>query len=367
MTLEEQCRLSYYKKIADISTHKNVSLVQHVESMRIFVRKEQEVYSRSIYEYLKHCGNPHIPKIYECIEDEGRLIVIEEYIQGESLTTRLEHGMVYRKQEVCELMITVCDVLEQLHQLPVPVIHRDLKPENILIQDNGYVKIIDFNTAKQFEDGRGCDTVIIGTREYAAPEQYGFSQSDARTDIYAMGVMMNYLLTGKYPREAVYMEGSSVPELMTKMIRRCTAFDPASRYQTVMELRADLQSVLGGNAQKVKKEKHTRRDAFPPGFRTGKVWKMLLSGLGYWFIFWVALTLEVNDADGIPAAGFELWINRVTVLIWMLLTVAFCTDYMGMQKKFPLMSNKRRRWIGYFLWPTVFLFVLVCIMLWIVG
>lgn len=364
MTLEEQCRLSYYKEIADISAHKNVKLVQHVESRRIYVKKEQKIYNKQIYEYLMHCNNPHIPKIYECIETEpGNLVIIEEYIQGASLNERLESGGVYAKEKVCQIVITICDVLEQLHQLPLPVIHRDLKPENILIQEHGYLKIIDFNTAKQFEKGREQDTVLIGTREYAAPEQYGFAQSDARTDIYALGVMMNYLLTRTYPRDFIYMAGCAQGEPMTRIIQHCTAFDPGQRYQTVMELRRDLQMVLGGEMQEVDRQRQSKQsNRLPPGFRTKTIWKMLVGILGYIMIFWCGLTSEFADADGVALAGFELWVNRLMMLVWMLLTVALCTDYMGMRKHFPMPKGRLGIVVGCALWSFVFLLMLVIVL-----
>ncbi len=371
MTLEERCRLSYYKKIADISTHGNVSLVQHVESMRIFVKKEQEVYNKQIYEYLMQCNNPHIPKIFECVEDGERLILIEEYVQGDSLQVRLAREGVYSQEEVCQLMITICDVLEQLHHLPIPVIHRDLKPENILVQENGYVKIIDFNTAKQYEEGRGQDTVIIGTREYAAPEQYGFKQSDARTDIYAMGVMMNYLLTGKYPRMYVYLQENAKTEHMTEIILKCIEFDPANRYQNVMELRTELQRILvkmqpADSRKKQSGKTQGRRNCMPPGFRTGKFWKMMIGSIGYIFIFGIGFTIETTDSSGKSATGFALWANRISVLIWLLLTVALCTDYMGIQRIFPMPRSPHLKWLGCVGWSFVILFLLV-MMLVIIG
>lgn len=361
MTLEEQCKLSYYKEIADISTHKNVRLVQHLESRRIYVKKEQKIYNKQIYEYLMHCNNPHIPKIYECIETEpGNLVIIEEYIQGEPLNERLVQGGVYAKEEVCQIVITICDVLEQLHQLPIPVIHRDLKPENILIQEHGYLKIIDFNTAKQFEKDRNQDTVLIGTREYAAPEQYGFAQSDVRTDIYALGVMMNYLLTRTYPRDFIYMAGCAQGEPMTQIIQRCTAFDPEQRYQSVMELRRDLQMVLGGKVDEVEGNgQYKQSDRLPPGFRTKTIWKMMVGTMGYLMIFWCGLTSEFTDNDGIALTGFELWANRLTMLMWMLLTVALCTDYMGMRKQFPMPKGRHGIIVGCTLWSFVFLIMLV--------
>lgn len=380
MTLEEQCRLSYYKKIADISTHKNVCLVQHVENNRIFVRKEQEIYCREVYEYLKACNNPHVPRIFECAEDDGKLIIIEEYIQGESLAAHLEESGVYTPEEVCRFMITVCDVLEQLHQLPQPVIHRDLKPENILIQDNGYLKIIDFNTAKQYEPGRESDTVVIGTRKYAAPEQFGFRQSDARTDIYAMGVMMNYLLTKKYPDELCYHSPKYGKISMSYIINKCIEFSPDSRYQTVMELRKDLQSVLAKTAKKDSdlaakdeqtkeipgKERLWKLPLLPPGFRTGTIWKMVLGAIGYFFIFWIGLTVEITNPDGSTVTGFYLWANRFTFLIWSLMTIAFYANYLDFQKHLPFMKGKYLRLAGYILWPVIFLFVLVFILV-IVG
>lgn len=377
MTLEEQCKLSYYKKIADISTHKNVCLVQHLGNNRIFVRKEQEIYSREVYEYLKNCNNPHIPKIYECIENEDKLITIEEYVHGESLAAHLEETGVYTPEEVCYFMIIICDVLEQLHQLPQPVIHRDLKPENVLIQENGYLKIVDFNTAKQYEQGKEADTVIIGTRKYAAPEQFGYRQSDARTDIYAMGVMMNYLLTKKYPDEYLYVAEGFGKISLTSIISRCIEFSPDNRYQTVMDLRRDLQTVL----EKVAKKNRTGTDDWqkqvykrkgiwnvpflPPGFRTGKIWKMILGGWGYLFIFWVGLSLEVTQPDGSEVTGFYLWANRLVVLLWGLLTVAFYADYLGLRKHLPLMQRKYICIIGYLLWPIIFLFALVFILVFI--
>ena len=374
MTLEEQCRLSYYKKIADISTHNNVCLVQHIENNRIFVRKEQEIYSREVYEYLKKCENPHIPRIYECIENEDKLIIIEEYIHGESLAAHLKETGVYTPEEVCCFMIVICDVLEQLHQLPQPVIHRDIKPENILIQENGYLKIVDFNTAKQFEQGKEVDTVIIGTRKYAAPEQFGYRQSDARTDIYALGVMMNYLLTKKYPDEYLYVAEGSGKISLSAIISKCIEFSPDNRYQTVMDLRRDLQVVLEKVAKKnrsgtgnLQKQSYKRKGLwnfpfFPPGFRTGTIWKMLLGGLGYLFIFWIGLSMEVTNSDGSEVTGFYLWANRLIVLIWSLLTVAFYADYLGLRSYFPLMQRKYFRIIGYLLWPVIFLFALVFIL-----
>lgn len=364
MTLEEQCRLSYYQKIAEISTHKNVSLVQNVENKKIYVRKEQTVYNKSIYEYLMKSKNPHVPRIHECIEDGDMLIVIEDYVHGDSLQEIVDKQGTLPQNLAIQYMITVCDVLEELHYLPEPVIHRDLKPENIIIQEGGYLRIIDFNTAKKFDAHRESDTVIIGTKKYAAPEQYGFQQSDARTDIYAIGVMLNYLLSGMYPSDYIYNDDRRVRGI----IEKCIAFDPEQRYQTVMQLRNKLQQIIKTESgyQKPSDETssvcETQKDSWlPPGFRTRTPWKMIVSGLSYLMLFWCCLTMEITNQDGSVAVGFELWLNRIGALLCFVFPIFYWFDYRGLQKHVPLTDKSWGKALMGILVPFCFAILVVLV------
>lgn len=368
MTIEEQCRLSYYKKIAEISTHKNVSLVQHVENKKIYVRKEQVVYNKEIYEYLQKSNNPHVPRIYELVEDKKTLILIEEYIQGDSLQEIVHRqGSLLRNLGI-QYMITLCDVLVELHALPAPVIHRDLKPENIIIQEGGYLRIIDFNTAKKYDASRESDTVIIGTQKYAAPEQYGFQQSDARTDIFSIGVMLNYILTGKYPSEMVYNDDKHVNRIITK----CTAFDPEKRYQTVSDLRNDLQKALKGEkVQEVDVREKTSQDVYaddtvvtwePPGFRSKTPWKIVLGCLGYLFLTVCCFTMDITNSDGSTAVGVELWLNRMAAFVCCIFTVLYWFDYRGIQKYAPLTDKRWGKILMDMIVPFLFAVVVVLIL-----
>ena len=399
MTLEEQCRLSFYKEIAGLGNHENVKLVQHIETQRIYVKKIQSVYNKEIYELLMKLHSRHVPEILECVEENGRLILIEEYIQGESLAEHIQYHGLYDEEEAAEIFVTLCDILNLFHHFQPPIIHRDLKPENVIITDGGVLKLIDFNTAKRVTTGKNQDTVLIGTREYAAPEQYGFAQSDARTDIYSMGVMLNYLLTGAYPKEKLYQAeqqsaGKSISaesgRLFTEIIRKCTEFSPDMRYQTALELKKDLECVLQRqhsltgectvypvkqkdirNSEKVLKtadkesltlrarlkhglekleiQEKTPKDhlwyheVLPPGFRTGTVWKMILAGIGYALIFWMGLTIEYTTGEAhIPLTGFDLWCERVGVLIWVLFVLLMMCNYRPIVRRLPLMQY---RWI----------------------
>lgn len=360
MTFEEEYRLSFYKKIAEISEHKNVVLVQHTETKKIYVKKEQTIYTKAIYDYLMQCTNPHIPKIYECIESDNRLIIIEQYVQGNSLQEIFNKNGPIEREKAIQYMITICDVLLELHNLEHPVIHRDLKPDNIIIENNGNLMIIDFNSAKHFNDINENDTVIIGTRKYAAPEQYGFHQSDTRTDIYAVGVMLNYMVSGKYPPDI--FQDIQKKHTLTDIIKKCTEFAPNHRYQSAAELR----HALCNSSVQVSEKTHQKiklslwnNTILPPGFRTGNLWKMLLAILGYTSIFSLCLEMEVSTVNNTPATGFILWLNRISVLIWILSTVFFECNYMDIQKHIPFMQKTFGKWIGYFLIPIITFCIIV--------
>ncbi|MCD8045284.1 MAG: serine/threonine protein kinase [Clostridiales bacterium] len=359
MTLQEESRLSYYKKIAGISTHENIVLVQHTETKKIYVRKDLTVYDRNIYLDLQAHTSRFFPQIYECVESDGKLILIEEYIQGQSLEEYFGERGALPESEVRSLAAEICSALCLLHERMVPVIHRDLKPSNILLTSDGQIKIVDFNIARSYDDGQGSDTVVMGTRKYAAPEQYGYAQTDARTDIYAMGVMMNYLLTGKYPSEEIFSGRIGA------VIRKCIEFDPDRRYQSVAELQEDLlaaESVRKGAFAGETNEKRTRHPFLPPGFRTGIGWKMLVAVIGYVLLWYFGLTLEVGGENGIPLIGAALAVNRISFIGMGMLWIFFWFDYLNVHRFLPLM--KRRGWkiVGYVLYTFLIMMVILLIL-----
>lgn len=173
---------------------------------------------------LIRCEN--LPEIYDVLELEDGQIVLEEYIDGITVAQVMEAGK-YRVSGAKKVLRGVCDALTVLHRLGI--IHRDVKPENVMIETNGRVVLIDLNAAR-IESGTNKDTVIMGTVGYASPEQLGLSQSDARTDIYAAGVLYNVLLTGQHPSVAL------APGKAGRIVRKCTAVNPKERYQTAGDL-----------------------------------------------------------------------------------------------------------------------------------
>ena len=203
MNSEDMAILSFYEEKATVSDKSEVFLVQHRETGRFYIKKHLSIYDRELYTSLKDMNIPGIPRIYHIAEDGNRLIVIEEYINGTPLSSFIsEHGP-FSACDAADIISNLCDILSVLHSCTPPIIHRDIKTSNIIISSDMQVTLIDFNASKKFDSGKNYDTCLMGTAEYAAPEQFGFSQSDARTDIYALGILLNILITGCFPKDVM--------------------------------------------------------------------------------------------------------------------------------------------------------------------
>ena len=194
LTLEEKYQLSLYEKVTRLSDDKQIWLVKNIETNEIYVRKELLLYNFEVYAQLKEKQFDNIPKVIECVEEENRLIVIEEYIHGKTLETVMEEHGVLSEENAAFVIRSLCDILHKLHGNLPPIIHRDIKPSNIIFSSDGVVKLIDFNAARELRAEQNEDTRLMGTRRFAAPEQYGFGQSDPRTDIYALGITFHKLI-----------------------------------------------------------------------------------------------------------------------------------------------------------------------------
>lgn len=178
------------------------------------------------YDILINLRCVNLPEIYDVLHMDDGQIVLEEYIDGITVAQVMEAGP-YRPRGAKKVLLGVCHALSVLHSRGI--IHRDVKPENVLVDSLGRVVLIDFN-ASRMESNASKDTVIMGTVGYAAPEQLGLSHTDARTDIYAAGVLYNVMLTGQHPSVTIASGKAG------QIVRKCTAVNPKDRYQTAAEL-----------------------------------------------------------------------------------------------------------------------------------
>lgn len=221
-------------------------------------------------ETLKHVKHPKIPKIIDVIEKDDSFIIIMDYVEGSSLDKILAKKGALKESDVVKWMIQVCDVLHYLHTRSNAIIHRDMKPANIMLNpETGNITVIDFGTAKQVEvtDNAGL-TTCLGTPGYAAPEQYGgLGRTDAKTDIFALGMTMFALLTGIDPQKKLVVDTSirkinpSLSSGLDEIILKCTERDASKRYASCAELLYALENYKN-NDVKARKKKRIKLTSF---------------------------------------------------------------------------------------------------------
>ncbi|MBQ8316794.1 MAG: protein kinase [Lachnospiraceae bacterium] len=202
---------------------------------------------------LKNVDHPVLPRIVDIINQEGTIYVVMDFIEGTTISDRLKKEGAQPQELVIEWGLQLASALDYLHNMNPPVIYRDMKPSNVMIKPEGGVKLIDFGTAKEYIIENNADTTALGTRGYAAPEQFGDSKgrgiykTDARTDIYNLGATLYHIVTGKNPSEPPY-EMRPIREWnpglssgLEKIILKCTQPNPNDRYQNCSELMYALE------------------------------------------------------------------------------------------------------------------------------
>ena len=372
MTLEEESRLSFYRELTVLDEKKNIVLVQDRRNSELCVKKTLDIYSRDVYEQLASVRIEGGPAVKECVADDGKLIVVEEYVQGRSLKHVLdEHGLL-NEEQAYEIAVQLVDILVRLHQLEPAIVHRDIKPSNIIIEKNGHVNLIDFNAARHVNADKNEDTRMLGTVYFAAPEQFGFGQSDERTDIYGLGATINYIMTGDKP-------GAGIAECrFSDILKKCLMVDAKDRYQSAEELRGVLDmlnySIVQDNRKKAETafgkdntisvvrtyrnirdiivkmyRKYQKRNYdidtswrryLLPGFRRLNVVYCLIALVWYAVIVWMTITFAVTDSKtGIPVTGGELTMYKIAVFVLLFGMTMWFGNYLNIRRKLPGMKK----------------------------
>lgn len=202
-----------------------VSIVRHKKSGTRYVFRRYSG-SGEVYRRLLPVLCPHLPQIMEAAEQDGQTAVLEEYVQGDTLAELLM-GARLTEREARQVTMQLCQALHVLHSMGA--VHRDVKPENVILRGSDAV-LIDFDAARIYKDESESDTQVLGTMGFAAPEQYGIVQSDARADIFSLGVLLNIMLTGKHPSREM------AAGKMGRIVRKCTMTAPEQRYQSARAL-----------------------------------------------------------------------------------------------------------------------------------
>lgn len=372
MTLEEESRLSFYRELTVLDEKKNIVLVQDIRNSELCVKKTLDIYSRDVYEQLASVRIEGVPAVKECVADDGKLIVVEEYVQGRSLKQVLDEQGLLNEEQAYDIAVQLADILVRLHQLEPAIVHRDIKPSNIIIEKNGHVNLIDFNAARHVNADKNEDTRMLGTVYFAAPEQFGFGQSDERTDIYGLGATINYIMTGDKP-------GAGIAECrFSDILKKCLMVDAKDRYQSAEELRGVLDmlnySIVQDNRKKAETafgkdntisvvrtyrnirdiivkmyRKYQKRNYdidtssrryLLPGFRRLNVVYCLIALVWYAVIVWMTITFAVTDSKtGIPVTGGELTMYKIAVFVLLFGMTMWFGNYLNIRRKLPGMKK----------------------------
>lgn len=212
-----------------------------------FLRNEMEIMEKMADRKLSG-----IPKAYRIFEENGEVYLVREYIEGISLAQMVLQKGGISEAEICRISRKICQTAEQFQNPDEPMIHRDIKPENIVVTPGGEVVFIDFGTMRSYKKDGSRDTFVVGTRGTAAPEQYGYTQTDQRTDVYAIGQTMLYMVSESY--EMNQLSECAVSRRMKKIIEKACSFEPDKRYGDAAQLRRAVEKCQANNRKKVYKK-----------------------------------------------------------------------------------------------------------------
>lgn len=298
MTLESQAILSNYEALTPLDKESRVWLVRDVTNSKIYVKKQVVCESPDIYRRLQAANIAGIPKIFHIFEDSPtEVILIEEYIHGETVES-ICADRLFSTEEVTDMALQIGESLKAIHGMNPPIICRDIKPSNIMVKDGKYY-LTDFNIARSFEPDQKQDTHLLGTATYAPPEQYGFGQTDARSDIYSLAVTMNVMLTGKTPQEKL-AQGE-----LARVIYRATQLDPSNRYQTATAFIEAINPI----------RKHTFFKSETISRLKRKSTIIAIIGYALWTYF-IVTSVDYVTIDGMPATPVQ---NIATKTFYFLL------------------------------------------------
>ena len=275
---------------------KNLDLVQNKFTRQLMVRRISPAADYPVLQTLCRIKHRNLMEIYDVKTQDGVCISLCEYINGMTLDMRIEYYQPFDIRSAKQILCQICDGLSQLHINGI--VHRDIKPGNVMITDDGTVKIIDYSISRLIKPEQRKDTTVLGTAGYASPEQFGFTQTNGKTDIYACGVLLNYLLTGKLPNEQLHQG------LLTTLIQQCIEIDENKRFASADELKKVLQG----------KKINRRRPFRPlPGFRSKHVFPKIITV--FFYTVWIfMLFVYINGFSMIMSSSLKNIIQQLILM-----------------------------------------------------
>lgn len=303
-------------------------------------RVKRDVANVEVFSRLSSVGGEHLPRVVETYGLPDQVVIVREYVYGASLASCVAEAGCMGEVAAAHVVADVCDAVATLHEQGI--VHRDVSPRNVILSPRGAV-LIDLGIARAYVEGAQRDTTRLGTWGFASPEQYGFAQTDGRSDVYSVGCLLGYMLTGLTPDAEGYAAALADPGIVRPELRRIVekacSFEPSERYQSATALRdAVLQAVPEAavrNDVKTSGAKSGKREKIPrtlarPGqlvaaFSEAKPWMQVLTvalvvlGAFVGILFGSAAVYATNAMAGDHPVESLLVIFGVTVYLVLLL------------------------------------------------
>ncbi len=239
MSIFETIDLQELNKVTELSrTEKSCVWLVSTEAGKEFAvwKEYQNRALLPLYERLQSIQSEYFPQIYRLTSREDSIVLLEEYLPGETLQAKIESEKKLSEEELTGYICSMGKALQVLHNAIPPIVYRDLKPQNIIITPENRLKIVDFDAVREYKEEQSRDTVVLGTKEYASPEQYGFMQTDIRTDVYSLGIVYAELLE-KADASSSYRKAAK------EIIKKATMFAPDDRYPNMEDLLRDVNKI----------------------------------------------------------------------------------------------------------------------------
>lgn len=264
MDFKENYYFEKYKQLAVLADTKKCKTIlsRNTDTNEIVVFKVMDKHGLDVYDRLKDLDNSNIVDVMDCFLHEDKCVAVEEFVNGKRLCDVLQKNIPV--EVIVDYVRQICNGLKEVHNKNI--VHRDLQPKNIIVDRHNHITIIDFDIARIRKEEADSDTEFLGTVGYASPEQFGFAQTDKRSDIYSLGVLISNMVKpyAKTVREASEEEiaytGSSLTleehriiERLVKISRKCTEIAPEKRYKSIEEIEKYL-----------KHNKHYNQDILEP-------------------------------------------------------------------------------------------------------
>lgn len=305
-----------YEIIKQINETTFLALKQNL----IFVLKKIGVEDTEIYRKLMTVNQENVIRIYELTVIDNGFYAVCEYVHGKTINEILSLDGPLNDRFAKQIVFDICDGLEAVHS--VGVIHRDISPNNIMITDNGRAKIIDFGISRIRKKQGSADTQILGTEGFAAPEQYGFSQTGRKSDIYSLGVLINYMTAGCLPKYKI------TNGIFSEIVIKCTQMDENQRFDSVQEIKYAVD----------KKFRFYNVIHTIPGFRNDVLWHKIIAAFYYLIVMLFFACAFIPTSKGIRG----IIGNVIFVILGMLVPVFIIFDFNNWLEKIPFLKNKRK-------------------------